>query len=193
MATSPGGSTNAVAPGDDDLSASSATSSNRSAILRSGLLLVLLLVVFGVILPRFVNYGDVVTAFRALTLAQIALMTALSAVAYLVSGLLFVAVVPGLGVLPAAAAYLILTGIGTSIPFGPWNLGVTWLVLRGWGYPNRKTISGIALYGLLSWLARLALPPLVLVLLIFRGELDGPERRALPIALVSGAVFIAAT
>ena len=38
-----------------------------------------------------------------------------------------------------------------------------------------------------------ALPPLVLVLLIFRDELDGPEQRAVPIALISGTVFIVAT
>ena len=94
------GNSKAQAPGDDGPPASAATSSNRSAILRSGLLLGLLLVVFGLILPRFVNYSDVVAAFRTLTLPQIALMSGLSAVAFVVSGLLFVVVVPGLGVLP---------------------------------------------------------------------------------------------
>jgi len=170
-----------------------AKSSNRSAILRSGFLVGLLFVVFGLILPRFVDYGAVLTALQALTPEQLLLMSALSVISYFVSGLLLVAVLPGLDLLRGTAAFLIITGIGTSIPFGPWNLGVTWLVLRGWGFPNQQTVSGIALYGLLSWLARLALPPLVVVLLLARDELDGPGRRALPIAFISGAVFIGAT
>ena len=38
-------------------------------------------------------------------------------------------------------------GIGASVPFGPWNMGVLWVVLRGWGIPNIPATSGIALYG----------------------------------------------
>ena len=34
-------------------------------------------------------------------------------------------------------SYLILSGIGSSIPFGPWNMGVVWVVFRGWGISFR--------------------------------------------------------
>ena len=55
-------------------------------------------------------------------------------------------------------SYLILSGIGSSIPFGPWNMGVVWVVFRGWGVSFRDATSGIALYGIINTLGRFALP-----------------------------------
>ena len=107
--------------------------SRRAAILRAGVILVVLFVVFGLILPQFVDYREVVDALAALTLPQIVVMTLLGLVGWFVSGLLFAVVIPGLSAAPRAWAYLILSGIGSSIPFGPWNMGIVWVVLRGWG------------------------------------------------------------
>ena len=56
---------------------------------------------------------------------------------------------PGAGVASGIGnvLWLILSGIGSSIPFGPWNMGVLWVIVRGWGIPNAPATSGIALYG----------------------------------------------
>jgi uncharacterized membrane protein YbhN (UPF0104 family) len=181
-----------AAPPIEDAAPDATPPSRRSALMRSGALIGLLVVVFAVVLPRFVDYGAVVTALQALDLEQLIVMTVLSLAAFVVSGLLFVAVMPGLTVLRGTIAYLVLTGIGASIPFGPWNMGVTWVVLRGWRYPNRTTVSGIALYGLISWLARVALPPLVLIVLALDGELFNHGDRPLLIILISSIVFVVA-
>ena len=50
-----------------------------------------------------------------------------------VSGLVFCALIPGLSVTRGPESWLILSGIGSSVPFGPWNMGVLWVVVRGWG------------------------------------------------------------
>jgi uncharacterized membrane protein YbhN (UPF0104 family) len=181
---------NAAASAGHDPSASAAAPGRRAAILRLGVLVGILLLVFGVVLPRVVDYEDVVSAFRALTPAQLGLMIGLAAIGYVTSGLLFVAVLPGLSVLRGAASYLMLSGLGSSVPLLPWNLGVVWLVLREWGLANPTAVSGLALYAATSWLARIALPPVALVVMALGGNLGGPGNRAFTVALLSGLVFI---
>ena len=48
-------------------------------------------------------------------------MTVLGAIAWFVTGQQFTVLIPGLTPLRGNAAYLILSGIGSSIPFGPWK------------------------------------------------------------------------
>ena len=60
--------------------------SRRAAILRTGLVIGILVLVFGIILPRFVDYGEVIATFKSLTLPQLVLMTAATMVAWIVSG-----------------------------------------------------------------------------------------------------------
>ena len=61
-------------------------------------------------------------------------MTILGVIAWFVCGLLFAVLIPGVCRRSAGMdRYLILSGIGASVPFGPWNMGVVWVVFRGWG------------------------------------------------------------
>src|SRR6185436_2971107 len=75
-----------------------AVPSRRTAILRSAVVLGILVVVFGVILPRFVDYEEVLDAFRALTFLQVVQMTALVSVAWVIAGVPFVVLIEGLSV-----------------------------------------------------------------------------------------------
>ncbi len=123
-------------PGTDPASAA-APPSRRAALMRSGLIVAVLFVVFVIILPATgVNYSEVFAAFKALSAQQMVIITALGAAGWLVSGLVICALIPGLSVPRGPTSWLILSGIGASVPFGPWNMGVLWVVLRGWGIPN---------------------------------------------------------
>jgi uncharacterized membrane protein YbhN (UPF0104 family) len=176
-------------PGGD-----AAPPSRRAALLRTGFVAGVLILVFGVILPQFIDYQDVIDAFAALTLPQVALMAVLIALAWLVNGLVFSALVPNLSPVRGTAAYLILSGIGASVPMGPWNMGVVWVVLRGWGIPVRPATSGIALYGVVNQLAKLALPAIALAALGMAGLLGSREDRlALFIALLCTVILVLAT
>jgi uncharacterized membrane protein YbhN (UPF0104 family) len=186
-----------VAPekGTDPASAA-APPSRRAALMRSGLIVGVLLVVFFIILPATgVSYSDVLAAFQALTLQQIVIISILGIVAWFVSGLIFSALIPGLGALRGVQSWLILAGIGASVPFGPWNMGVLWVIVRGWGIPNIPATSGIALYGIVNELSRLALPVIALGALALTTGLPTNTNTgaAWTIAIISVIAFFVAT
>ena len=166
--------------------------SRRTAILRSGFILLVLFIVFGVIIPRFVDYQEVATALAALTLQQFAIMTVLGMVAWFVCGQLFTVLIPGLSPIRGNAAYLILSGIGSSIPFGPWNMGVVWVVFRGWGIPAQSATSGVALYGIIATLGRLVLPLFAIIIVQATGEFIGVRQSILIISVISIVIFFVA-
>ena len=183
-----------TAPGTDPASAA-APPSRRAALMRSGLIVGVLVVVFLVILPRYIDYQEVAAAFQALTASQIAVMTILGVIAWFVSGLVFCALIPGLSIIRGPTSWLILSGIGASVPFGPWNMGVLWVVVRGWGIANIPATSGIALYGVVNELSRLFLPLFAVVILAATGALAGATNAdtAWVIALISAVAFVIAT
>ena len=105
-------------------------------------------------------------------------MTALGVVAWVVSGLIFSALIEGLSWSAGRCRGSSSRGIGASVPFGPWNMGVLWVVVRGWGIGNAPATAGVALYGVVNELSRLALPLVGIVALALSGDLaGGTERR----------------
>ncbi|HEX5015404.1 MAG TPA: hypothetical protein VFV72_14755 [Candidatus Limnocylindrales bacterium] len=183
-----------VADGRED-SAPVATEmpNRRTAILRAGIIVGVLVVVFGIILPKVVDYGEVKDALLALTFQQMFVISIFGVIAWFACGILFVAVIPGLSWLRGTEAYLILSGMGPSLPFGPWNMGVTWVVLRGWGISLNEATTGMALYGTISTLGRFALPLVAIVFIAIAGGADGTHGTARLIAIISAAIFIVVT
>jgi uncharacterized membrane protein YbhN (UPF0104 family) len=194
MSTEPRDPDADATPGDDPASAA-APPSRRAALLRSGLIVGVLILVFGVILPQFVDYADVIDAFRDLTLQQVIVMTLLGLVAWFVSGLVFGALIEHLRSIRGMESWLILAGIGASVPFGPWNMGVLWVVIRGWGIGSVPATSGIALYGVVNELSRLFLPLLGIVALAISGDLTNASNAATgwTIAILSAVAFVVVT
>ena len=164
-------------PAEDSPVTAAAPPSRRAALMRSGLIVGVLVVVFGLIIPQFIDYNDVVDAFKALTLDQFLVITALGALAWVVSGLIFSALIDGLSWIRGAMSWLILAGIGASVPFGPWNMGVLWVVVRGWGVGNAPATSGVALYGVINILSRMFLPLFGIVALAIGGDLASRQER----------------
>ena len=122
-------------------------------------------------------------------------MTVLGVIAWFVSGLVFCALIPGVSIIRGPTSWLILSGIGASVPFGPWNMGVLWVVIRGWGIANIPATSGIALYGIVNELSRLFLPLFALIILWATGDLAGVQNAdtAWTIAIISAVAFVVAT
>lgn len=191
----PGSATDAEPSNAEGQAPNVAPPSRRAAILRTGLIIAVLLVVFGVILPRSIDYSDVVSAFQKLTLPQFVAMTGLGVMAWVVSGMIFSALIAGLSVIRGTMSWLILAGIGASVPLGPWNMGVLWVVVRGWGIPNVPATSGIALYGVVNILSRMVLPLIGIVALAAAGDLSdaGNADAAWTIAVISAIAFVVVT
>jgi uncharacterized membrane protein YbhN (UPF0104 family) len=181
--------------GGADPASAAAPPSRRSALLRSGLIVGVLVVVFGIIIPRYIDYADVFEAFKSLTPVQLLVMTGLGAIAWVASGLVFSALIEGFSALRGTLSWLILSGIGSSVPFGPWNMGVLWVVVRGWGIGNEPATSGIALYGVINELSRLFLPLFAIAVLAVSGDLAGAEKAgaAWAIAIISAVAFVVIT
>ncbi len=182
-------------PEGQDPASAAAPPSRRTAIIRSGLIVVVLFIVFGLILPQFVDYADVAAAFRDLTAQQILVITGLGVVAWVASGLIFCALIAGLSIVRGAMSWLILAGIGASVPFGPWNMGVLWVVMRGWGVSIAAATSGVALYGVINILSRLCLPLIGVLALAIAGDLTDADRAQTgwAIAILSAVVFVVVT
>ena len=188
-------SENASAEAGTDPASAAAPPSRRAAIARSGLIIGVLVVVFGIILPRYIVYADVIAAFQDLTLTQFLVMTGLGAIAWIVSGLIFSALIEGLSWIRGTMSWLILAGIGASVPFGPWNMGVLWVVVRGWGIANAAATSGVALYGVVNILSRMFLPLFGIVAVALAGDLASSKNAgtAWTIAIVSAVAFVVVT
>src|SRR5204862_6971580 len=84
-------------------------------------------------------------------------VSGVGSVAGVVRGAIFTMLIAGLGLIRGLEAYLILTGIGASIPLGPWNMAVLWVVIRGWGRATNAVTGGILLYGIFDQLSRYGL------------------------------------
>lgn len=181
-------------PGTDPASAA-APPSRKAAFMRSGLIVGVLVVVFGVILPQYIDYADVIEAFQALTLDELLVMTGLGAFAWVLSGLIFSALIERLPWIRGAMSWLILAGIGASVPFGPWNMGVLWVVIRGWGTSNTAATSGVALYGVINILSRMFLPLLGIVAVALAGDLASSTNAgaAWTVAILSAVAFVVVT
>jgi uncharacterized membrane protein YbhN (UPF0104 family) len=131
--------------------------SRRDAILRIGIVVGVLVLVFGIILPRYIDYQDVIDSLQGMTIQDFAIVGVFGLIAWVLTGGIFATLIPYLGWPRGLQAYLILTGIGASIPLGPWNMAVLWVVIRGWGRPAGATTGGILLYGIFDQLSRFGL------------------------------------
>jgi uncharacterized membrane protein YbhN (UPF0104 family) len=152
--------------------ASTKPPSRRDAILRIGIVLGVLFVVFGIILPKYIDYQDVIETLQGLTIQQFLVVGVFGIIAWVLTGAIFAELIPGLGFIRGTQAYLILTGIGASIPLGPWNMAVLWVVIRGWGLPLQATTGGILLYGIFDQLSRFGLMAIAGVVLFFAEGLN---------------------
>src|SRR4029079_2256178 len=75
----------------------------------------------------------------------------------------------------------------------PWNMGVVWVILRGWGVALQAATTGIALYGVINTLGRFALPLVAIIVLALGDSLGGSHNAAFVISIISIAIFFLAT
>ncbi len=164
---------------------------SRRAIVGRALVLVGLLVfVFGVVLPRVVDYDAVRAAFAALTPTQIALLGAASAVAYVASAGPTRVLVPGLSWPHAVGSDLAARAVVSTVP-GPTDVATRLVLYRQWSIPTAVASAGIALAALFDTFSYFALPMIAAAgLLVSRQPTDS---RALLLALIGLVVLVVAT
>jgi putative heme transporter len=187
MPTAPSAGVNAGKP----VGAPSQPTLSRGAIIGRALVLVgVFLFVFGVLLPRLVDYDAVRAALARLTPGQIALLGATSAIGYVASAGPSRVLVPGLSWPHAVGSDLAARAVVSTVP-GPTDFATRLVLYRQWSIPTSVASAGIALAALFETCSYLVLPLIATVGLLVSGH--PTQSRALLLALIGLIVLVAAT
>jgi uncharacterized protein (TIRG00374 family) len=165
------------------------TPSRRSIVGRALVLIGLLVLVFGIVLPRLVDYGAVRAALAALTLGQIAVLGAATAVAYIAGAGPYRVLVPALSWPHAVGSDLAARAVVSTVP-GPTDVATRFVLYRQWSIPTDVASAGIAFAALFETFSYLALPLIATAGALVVGHPTQP--RALLFALIGLIVLVAA-
>ena len=98
--------------------------------------------VFGIVLPRLIDFDAVRAALSALTAGQLALLAAASAVAYIVNAGPYRVLVPGLSWPHAVGSDLAARAVVSTVP-GPTDVATRFVLYRQWSIPTDVATAGI--------------------------------------------------
>lgn len=164
----------------------SAPPSRRMTILKGILVFGFTAFVFLVLLPRYVDYREVVASLQALTPQQFITVTMLGFVAWVANGLVQAALLPGLGLRHSTLSWLAGQGVSNVIP-GPVDLAVRYILYRQWGHAPEPSSMSIVLAGVFDQLAGLSMP-IVAALVV---GLEGESSRSFLLLATVGIVVVA--
>jgi putative heme transporter len=183
----PGQTPSVASPKSLPAFAYSAPPSRRMTILKGVIVVGFMVFVFGVLLPRYVDYAQVIASLQALTLQQFAIVTALAFIAWVLSGSVQAALLPGLGLRHSTISWLSGQGVSNVIP-GPVDLAVRYILYRQWGHAPEPSSLSIVLAGVFDQLAGLSMPVVAVVVL----GIEGTGAAGLKVlALIGVAVIVA--
>jgi putative heme transporter len=171
-------------------SAPAESPSRRSIVLRVLVLVGILGLLFGLVLPRIVDYNAIRSALAALTPGQLALLGGTSLVAYIANAAPCRVLVPALSWPHAVGADLAARAVVSTVP-GPTDIATKFVLYRQWSIPTDTASAAIALAALFETCASLVLPLIALVGVLVTGHETQP--RALLLALVGLIVLVVAT
>jgi putative heme transporter len=139
------------------------------AIVRWTLTLLVFWFVFVFLLPRFIDYRDVIETMATLTAWQVAALLAFTAVRSLAQSAVYTGVIPGLRFWPGWQAY---EASGTLASFAPpgVDMAVRYGMYRSFGVPASDAGAGFLLSGIFTIGIKFALPVLALILVLISGE-----------------------
>jgi uncharacterized protein (TIRG00374 family) len=137
------------------------TLSRRAILGRAAVLVTIFVVVFGIMLPRLVDYDAVRAAVAALTPWQVAMLAVTSLVAYVANSGPYRVLVPGLSWPRAVGSDMAARAVVSTVP-GPTDAATRFVLYRQWSIPADAASAGIGLAGLFETLACFALPVIAL-------------------------------
>lgn len=186
--TSEAGTRDGGSPGSD-------VRTMRRRLISSALSLALVVGIFAFAIPRIADYADVWSTIGALR--PVALWTLLAAVAsnLVTSWLANMAALPGLKLGPAAVVSQTATSVANTVPAGgAVAVGVTYKLLRSWGFTGSAIALYIGVTGVWNIFTKLAMPVLsIAVLALTEGGGDASVAAALiGLAALAAAVVLLA-
>ena len=147
--------------------------SRRSIATRIIVLVAIFGVVFGVILPRVVDYEAVRLALAALTGRQLMVLTAVTLLAYVANAGPAKVLVDGLSWPHAVGADISARAVVSTIP-GPTDIATKFALYRQWSIPTETATAGIVFAGFFETLSALVLPLIAVAALVLAGSAIRP-------------------
>jgi uncharacterized protein (TIRG00374 family) len=169
-------------------------------LLRIGLAVLVLVVIFGFVLPRTANYGDAWDTIAAMTPLEVGVIAIAGLWNLFTYWPMMILALPGLRLREAAVVNQASTAVANTVPAGgAIALGVTYEMLRSWGFTSPSIASQVLATGIWNALVKFGLPVIALVAVAATGELEGSFVKlalfglgALGVALVVSVVVLRA-
>src|SRR5690349_1475926 len=144
----------------------------RQTLIRTVLVGAYLYVVFGILLPRVVDYRAVLEAFQDTPAQWLVVVFAVGIVTWVAEGMAINAVLPELGVVRAVVTWLSMTAVGSTVP-GPIKMAFGFRLFRTWGISVDRAALGLTINGLAAQASKLILPALAVLILTLGGAIPG--------------------
>ena len=159
----------------------------RKSVVRVILVGTYLYVVFGILLPRIVDYSAVLDAFRAAPPEWLVVVFLVGIATWITEGMALNAVLPELGIVRGTVTFLSMAAVGSTVP-GPIKMAFGFRLFRGWGIGVDRAALGLTINGLATQASKLILPAIAVLLLTISGTLPSwgfvlAVAIALPVAL----------
>lgn len=164
----------AGSPGPDEAERVGQVRRRRRLQLAIGL--VLLVVLFGLILPQLVDYGEVWATVKSLTASEFAVLVVLGLMRVATQSVMYASVIVGLSFRHAFRSYLASNTVAEFAP-PPADLAVRYSLYRAEGISSEAASTGIFLSGLFDWGMKIALPVIALGALVVTGLDDATTRQ----------------
>lgn len=149
----------------------SAKSDRRKTLIQLAVAVVFVVVLFGFILPSFIDYKAVLDAMRSLEAWQLAVLLALALIRLPIESSLYTSTIPGLGFADGLRSYLASNTVADLAP-PPADLAIRFGMYKTLGISTEAAGVGIIASGFFSIGARLVLPVIALVVVIATGPAD---------------------
>jgi uncharacterized membrane protein YbhN (UPF0104 family) len=175
-----------------DASAGTPAARRGTAWIRVGIAAALLALVFAVLLPRMVDYGAMMAALGALTAGQVAVLAAVTGVAYVANAVPYKILVQPVSWPGVVGADIAGRAVASTIP-GPMDLVTRLVLYNQWRIPMDAASAGLVLGGLLETVSALVLPLLALAGILLSGspvEAAGVWLAAIGVLVLAAAAVV---
>jgi putative heme transporter len=150
--------------------------------------LALMVVTFAVFLPKIAGYGSVWAAVRSMSPWQVALLAIVAIWNLLTFGPNWMVALPGLRFWQSLEMNMAATAVANTVPAGSAvSFGISWAMLREWGFERRAVALALILNGIWNNLLNAGYPIVAVTLLALTGETNDVLMRA---AFLGAVLFI---
>ena len=155
--------------------------------------LAVLALLFGVVLPQFIDYAVVWEAIQSLELSAVFLLVAMGAFASLLEASVYTSLIPTLRLVPGWKAWLGGNSVAGFAP-APWDIVVRYAMYRGFGVEGSVAASSVVVGGGFQVGFAIVAPLLVLVALVLtdHGEQTARLVAGIGVVVVAGALTVVA-